>query len=126
MSDMDIKMGDGGESVRQAYRTRVPGFEVKFLKSGTIYDVKDLSASGFAVQEDPKAFSSGDSCPVEFYLNKKLFLGDVTAKVTRVVHQGIVGFTFEELDRRQIIKLDKLVLEVQKRLIQLRKAKAEE
>ena len=126
MSDFDVSLGKDGESVRQAYRTRVPGFEVKFLKSGKVYGVKDLSASGFAVQEEAGTFSQGNLCPVEFYLNKKLFLGEVQAKVMRVMHEGIVGFTFENLDRRQIIKLDKLVLEVQKRLIQLRKAKAEE
>ena len=125
MEELDINIGNDEQS-RQAYRTRVPGFEVKILESGMVYGVKDLSVSGFAVEDKEGVFTQGNVCEVEFYLNKKLFLGGAQAVVMRVMNQGIVGFTFQDLDRRQVIKLDKLVLEVQKRLIQLRKAKAEE
>ena len=50
-------------------------------------------------------------------------LGDLKAKVMRVLDRGIIGCNFLTMERRQEIKLDKLVLEVQKRLIELRKAK---
>ena len=59
----------------------------------------------------------------DLLLNKRLFLGDLKGKVMRVLDKGIIGCNFEPMDRRQEIKLDKLVLEVQKRLIELRKAK---
>ena len=42
-----------------------------------------------------------------------------------ISEKGIIGCVFHDMDRRQEIKLDKLVLEVQKRLIELRKAKRE-
>lgn len=123
--DFDIKMG-GDDTARQAYRTRVPGFEAKFVQKPHPYQVKDISASGFAVDDPTKNFKEGQILDLEFYLNKKLFLGGLQAKVMRVVPNGIIGFVFEAMDRRQMMKLDKLVLEVQKRLIALRKAKSQE
>ena len=60
----------------------------------------------------------------DLLLNKRLFLGDLKGKVMRVItEKGIIGCNFDGMERRQEIKLDKLVLEVQKRLIELRKAK---
>ncbi|SKA77213.1 PilZ domain-containing protein [Paucidesulfovibrio gracilis DSM 16080] len=124
--DFDISFGECEDRARQAFRTRVPGLVVKFHDSGQTFDVKDISASGFAVQDPSKGLASGESCEVSFYLNKKLFLGKVFATVVRTLDDGITGLTFDELKRQQALKLDKLVLEVQKRLIKLRKSRAEE
>ncbi|MGE4551946.1 MAG: PilZ domain-containing protein [Desulfovibrionaceae bacterium] len=124
--DFDIKMAGDGDTARQAYRTRVPGFEARFAQKPQPYPVKDISASGFAVDDPTKNFKEGQILDLEFLLNKKLFLGGLKAKVVRVVPNGIIGFLFEDMDRRQMMKLDKLVLEVQKRLIALRKAKSQE
>lgn len=117
--DFTIKTDGEDDRLRKAFRTKVPGFHVKV--EGKVYEVKDLSASGFAVGDTAKALKEGTSTQVSFYLNKKLFLAEVNAEVVRVLDNGIVGFNFMELERRQSIKLDKLVLEIQKRLIELRK-----
>lgn len=117
--DFTIKTEGDDERLRKAYRTKVPGFHVK--AEGKVYEVKDLSASGFAVADPAKRLKEGVKTEVTFYLNKKMFLADVDAEVVRVLDNGIVGFNFMELERRQAIKLDKLVLEIQKRLIELRK-----
>lgn len=122
----DISFGDSEERARQAFRTRVPGLDVKFHESGKVYGVKDLSASGFAVLDEPRGLKAGGHYEVSLYLNRKLFLGQVMVSVVRALDNGIVGLTFDELKRQQAIKLDKLVLEVQKRLIQLRKSRPEE
>jgi hypothetical protein len=85
--------------------------------------VSDISASGFAFEDNPRGYSSGLEFTFDLLLSKKLFLGELKGKVMRVLDRGIIGCNFMEMDRRQEIKLDKLVLEVQKRLIELRKAK---
>jgi len=124
--EFDIKM-DGDDKLRQAYRTRVPGLDVRVItKAGPQdFSVLDISATGFAFSDNPRSYSSGMVFSFDLLLNKRLFLGDLKGKVMRVLDKGIIGCNFEAMERRQEIKLDKLVLEVQKRLIELRKAKRE-
>lgn len=124
--DFDIKI-DEDDKLRQAFRTRVPGLDIRInTKNGPLdFQVRDISATGFAFADNPRGYSSGLEFPFDLLLGKKLFLGDLRAKVTRVLDNGIIGCNFLPMDRRQEIKLDKLVLEVQKRLIELRKAKRE-
>ena len=125
--DFEIKVDDE-DKLRQAYRTRVPGLDVRVItKSGPQdFPVSDISASGFAFADNPRGYSSGMTFSFDLLLNKKLFLGDLKGKVMRVItEKGIIGCNFDGMERRQEIKLDKLVLEVQKRLIELRKAKRE-
>lgn len=117
--DFSIKTEGDDDRLRKAFRTRVPGFHVKV--EGKVYEVKDLSASGFAVGDRSGLLKEGTGHTATFYLNKKMFLSEVGSEVVRVLDNGIVGFNFVGLERRQAIKMDKLVLEIQKRLIELRK-----
>ncbi len=100
----------------------MPGLTANFLDLGVSTPVKDISATGFAVQGSA-GMKENSEHTVRLLLNDKLFLGDIRCTVIRVVKNGIVGLNFEELDRKQQQRLDKLVLEVQKRLIALRKQK---
>ena len=123
--DFEIKVSEE-DKLRQAYRTRVPGLDVRVITQSGPQDfaVQDISASGFAFADNPRAYSSGMTFSFDLLLNKRLFLGDLKGKVMRVItEKGIIGCNFDGMERRQEIKLDKLVLEVQKRLIELRKAK---
>ncbi|MHC1751822.1 PilZ domain-containing protein [Humidesulfovibrio sp.] len=124
--DFEIKM-DGDDKLRQAFRTRVPGLDVRVITQNGPQDfpVNDISATGFAFADSPRKYSSGMVFSFDLLLGKRLFLGDLKGKVMRVLDKGIIGCNFMEMERRQEIKLDKLVLEVQKRLIELRKAKRE-
>ncbi|WP_243546798.1 PilZ domain-containing protein [Pseudodesulfovibrio tunisiensis] len=122
----EIKLDGGDDQLRKAFRTRVPGLAARFRDRELQLDVKDLSASGFAVLEQTGAFKEGERLAIDLLIRNKLFLGDVGAEVMRVLDNGIVGMNFLELDRQKQTKLDKLVLEVQKRLIELRKKQREE
>lgn len=124
--DFEIKL-DGDDKLRQAFRTRVPGLDVRVITQNGPQDfpVNDISATGFAFADSPRKYSSGMVFSFDLLLGKRLFLGDLKGKVMRVLDKGIIGCNFMEMERRQEIKLDKLVLEVQKRLIELRKAKRE-
>ncbi len=125
--DFDIKIGDD-DTLRRAYRTRVPGLDIRInTKKGPLdFPVSDISASGFAFADNPRGYSSGMEFTFDLMLSKKLFLTELKAKVMRVLtDKGIIGCDFLAMERSQEIKLDKLVLEVQKRLIELRKSKRE-
>lgn len=125
--DFDIQMPTEDDKLRQAFRTRVPGLAVRINTEKGVLDcpVSDISATGFAFVDSPRGYSNGQEIVVDILLAKKLFLGDIKAKVMRVLDKGIIGCNFMGMERRQEIRLDKLVLEVQKRLIELRKARKE-
>jgi PilZ domain. len=125
--DFDIQMPTEDDKLRQAFRTRVPGLAVRINTEKGVLDcpVSDISATGFAFVDNPRGYSNGQEIVVDILLAKKLFLGDIKAKVMRVLDKGIIGCNFMGMERRQEIRLDKLVLEVQKRLIELRKARKE-
>lgn len=124
--DFDVRLPNDDDQLRKAFRTRVPGLLIRVADSGKEYQVKDLSASGFAILEEARVFKEGQAFEFDLLLARKLFLSQIKGRVMRVLDNGIVGCNFQDLDRRQEMKLDKLVLEVQKRLIELRKAKKEE
>lgn len=123
----DIEISTGGDDqLRKAFRTKVPGLNVRFPALEKTFEVKDLSATGFAVLDPDKGFKEGQSLDAELLINKKRFLSGINAVVMRVLDNGIIGINFVELGRQKQAKLDKLVLEVQKRLIELRKKQREQ
>jgi hypothetical protein len=124
--DFDIQLPEEEERLRKAFRTKVPGLSARFSGLDRVYDVADLSATGFAVIDKEGRFMEKDALGVDLLIKDKLFLGGAKALCMRVHDNGIVGLNFVDLDRQKEIKLDKLVLEVQKRLIALRKKKREQ
>ncbi len=123
----DIEIGTGDDdTLRKAFRTKVPGLNVRFSALKKVYEVKDLSASGFAILEPEKVFKEGQTIEADLLIKKKLFLSGIKTEVMRVLDNGIIGINFIELERQKQAKLDKLVLEVQKRLIELKKKQREE
>ena len=124
--DFDINMPEEEERLRKAFRTKVPGLSVRFPGKNRVLDVMDLSATGFAVLAEDRPFKEGETVDAELLIKSKLFISGVKALSMRVLDNGIVGFNFVDLERQKQIKLDKLVLEVQKRIIALRKKKREQ
>ncbi len=111
----------GDDSQRRAFRAKVPGLQVAVPAKQAAYDVVDLSAMGLAFRDDTKSFKENTIITFDLHLNGKVFLAELTARVMRVLANGIIGCNFEGNDHRKEARLDKLVLEVQKRLIALRK-----
>ena len=124
--DFEINVPDDDDQLRKAFRTRVPGLNVRFPALKRVFEVKDLSATGFAILDTDKGFKENQPLEIELLIKKKLFLGKVNAVVMRVLDNGIIGINFVDLERQKQVKLDKLVLEVQKRLIELRKKQREQ
>jgi hypothetical protein len=124
--DFEINIPDEDEKLRKAFRTKVPGLTVRFPALNRVLEVMDLSATGFAVLDPEKGFKENQSLEAELLIKNKLFISGVNAITMRVLDNGIVGLNFVDLERNKQIKLDKLVLEVQKRLIALRKKKREQ
>jgi c-di-GMP-binding flagellar brake protein YcgR len=111
------------EGKRQAFRARVPGLLCIVQGRDVEFPVKDISATGMALVDEGNNLSDDEVVYLDLLINHRAYMQEVKAKVIRVIGNGIVGVNFIELDRRQEAKLDKLVLEVQKRLINMRKLK---
>ncbi|GFM37566.1 PilZ domain-containing protein [Desulfovibrio psychrotolerans] len=125
MNSFEFSIG-GEESARRAFRAQVPGLEVWVAEHDAAYSVKDVSATGLAVQTQGKPFKEGQSVHLDMMISKRLFISQLPCKVVRVLASGVVAFDFLELDRRQEARLDKLVLEVQKRSIAKKRTGLEE
>lgn len=114
--------GEGEQSQRRAFRAKIPGLGVHVPSTGETYEVMDVSAMGLAFKgSETASFTEGSVFEFDLLINKKVFIPKLNAKVMRLLPNGLVGCNFENMDRRQEVKLDKLVLEVQKRMIALRK-----
>ncbi|ABB38337.1 type IV pilus assembly PilZ [Oleidesulfovibrio alaskensis G20] len=112
--------GTGGQ--RRAFRTRIRGLEAFLEERGTFLPVRDISATGCSVDGDEQGFGIGDDFRIDLFVNKKLFIAGLLLRVVRLLPDGGLGCSFEELDRRQEARLDKLILEVQKRQIAMKRA----
>lgn len=115
---------DAGQ--RQAFRTKIPGLEALIKSPRVLLPIKDFSATGLTLVDAEARLGQGDKFEFDLLLNKKLLIPGLTAKAMRILEHGLVGCAFVDLDSRKEAKLDKLVLEVQKRIIALKKAKSEQ
>lgn len=124
---MDLLLkADESDLKRAAFRAAIPGLEMLERKSGRSYSVKDISATGLGASDPEKSLSQGVRYEVDLLINRKPYIEGVAVKVVRQTQSGTAGVIFDGLDRRQEASLDKLILEVQKRLIALRKKKQKE
>ncbi len=113
----------GDAHPRKAYRTPVPGLEARILPNNKFYKISDLSALGMGlVDSDLKRLQVGHLFECDLFLNKKLYIAGLKATIIRLKDE-FVGCQFDSMNPRQEAKLDKLVLEVQKRQIALQRAK---
>lgn len=125
MTSFDFSIG-GDESARRAYRAQVPGLEGWIKEKQQGYPVQDISATGFALVVQNGSIKQGEILQMDLLLSKRLYIGEIPCQVVRVLNNGLVGFDFLQLDRRQEARLDKLVLEVQKRIIAKKRTGLEE
>lgn len=101
---------------RKGFRTKVPGLMAVLHGFQAPFPVLDVSAGGLCLKDDANLIAIEGTMVLDLALLGKNLLRDVSAKVSR--HQeGTAGLYFVELTRRQEERLDKLVLEVQKRAI---------
>ncbi len=119
---MDIAF-DNKNTARGAFRTSIPGLVLKIPGHPAPLPVKDFSVNGLAFAAGKDRFKVDEEFTVDFVLGKKVLLSGLTIKIVRDIGKGLMGCTYVDLDKYQEERLDKLVLEVQKRMIALRKKK---
>ncbi|WP_320170635.1 PilZ domain-containing protein [Maridesulfovibrio sp.] len=119
---MDISF-DSKNQARGAFRTSIPGLAIKISGKPAPYSVKDFSVNGLAFSSGGRKFNVGEQFSADFVLGPKVILSGLTIKIVRDIGKGLMGCIYVDLDKYQEERLDKLVLEVQKRMIMMRKQK---
>ena len=118
----DFKFPKGHTEHRGAYRTRVPGLAVVVCGTEHRFNVRDLSATGVAFDVQGADHAVPDGTAVDLMLLETPVLKGVRLELVRRFEERFLACRFRGLTRRQEANLDKLILEVQKRIISLRKA----
>ncbi len=114
---------ESSNKARGAFRASVPGLAIKVKGYPDPFSVKDFSINGLAFSAGKDAFEVNTNLEVDLVLGKKDILVGITLEIVRDIGKGLMGCVFVDLDKYQEERLDKLVLEIQKRMILLRKKK---
>lgn len=124
-SEMDLRISfQTMEKDRSAYRASIPGLGLR-LVSGEVCTAKDLSAGGTSfVPPEDRTFYQDQRLLLDILVAGRVYIQAVECVVVRAT-PNITACAFQALTRAQEIRLDKLVLETQKRLIARRKAEEE-
>jgi hypothetical protein len=123
---MDFEFELEGESGRRrAHRERVRGLVVIVEDHEEPFVVHDVSASGLALVDTQRRLRRGRACLVTLAIGDRTLVRDLPGVVVREasMDRWMAGMAFGDLSPRQEAWLDKLVLEIQKRRITLRKAR---
>lgn len=124
--DFSIEYPGEKDLKRQAYRLHVPGLSIRIQGQEASCPVIDLSPLGLAFKHEGRAFSLGQTFTLDLYARDKLWVDGLNAKIVRVREKSQVACVFVGLTRVQERALDTLTLEIQKRLIDLRKKKQQQ
>ncbi len=115
----DFTLGEEENTHRHAYRAHVYGIEVRANKSKETYTLMDVSVSGCSFRAPEMVFNVKDVLFLQLEVKGRVILAGIEARVVRIISEEIVACTFEDLTEKQEYALDKLVLEIQKRIIAL-------
>lgn len=108
--------GSQGAGGRRSYRATLPGLTAVVTGHPKAFPVNDISSGGMCVTMPAGRLSKGQVLPFDLFIVGRLFLKDVRARVVRP-SAAECAYVFEGLAPQQEAKLDKLILELQKREI---------
>jgi hypothetical protein len=121
--DFSFVFPGDGKSKRGAYRVSFPGLAIRILGRNIPYAVIDLSATGLAYRDEEQSFTLGQKIRLDLCVRDKIWVEGLAAKLVRIRDNGMAACVFEDLTTDQERLLDKLTLEIQKRLIAYAKTK---
>lgn len=116
VGSVNLEQPDGAQGAggRRSYRATLPGLTA--VVAGRAFPVNDISSGGMCVTMPGGRLSKGQALQFDLFIASRLFLKDVHTKLVRASATEC-AFVFENLVSQQEMKLDKLILELQKREI---------
>lgn len=133
LSNLSLRLPEEEQSARHRARFRVisEGVSVRVTwperPDGGLdsFEVDDISVGGLHMSSPRDLFAAGQNLILDVLVLGRCCVGAIKAHVVRSTETGC-AVAFEELSRNQELRLDKIVLEMQKRVIaQLKKEQQE-
>lgn len=118
--DLSFSLSETSPLQRSAFRAMVRGLFAR-LDDGSIFDVHDISASGCSLAMPLHAYRMGYRFTLDLMAGRSVLVSGLECEVVRLIPNSLAACAFLQVTRHQEIKLDKLVLEIQKRKIAQRK-----
>ncbi|MFN2268923.1 MAG: PilZ domain-containing protein [Desulfonatronovibrio sp.] len=124
----NIKVGYSSSSPRKAYRVSIPNLKIKIKDRPGEFEALDISAGGvaFSIKEnDNPGLEAGQEIEISLVIKERVFLQELQGKIVKVT-DTFAACEFGDIPLKQEALLDKLVLEVQKKMIELKRKKKEQ
>lgn len=124
----DIKVEYSSSSPRKAYRVSIPNLKIKITDRPDEFQALDISAGGVAFSlkgKDNQGLETGQDIEVSLIIKEKIFLQELKGKLVKVT-DTFAACEFGDIPLKQEALLDKLVLEIQKKMIELQRKKKEQ
>lgn len=118
--DLSFSLTATSPTQRSAFRAMVRGLFAR-LEDGSMYDVHDISACGCSLAMPLHAYEVGHVFTLDLMAGKNVLLSGLRVRVVRLIPNALAACAFLDVTRNQEFKLDKLILEIQKRKIAQRK-----
>ncbi len=118
----DFSINDDDNINRHSYRAHVYGIEARINKESRCYNLADISVTGCAFRMNNVPWSVGERLRIQLEVKGRAIISGIDARLVRITSNSIVACSFEKLTEKQEYALDKLVLEIQKRIIALNRA----
>lgn len=124
----NIKVEYSSSSPRKAYRVSIPNLKIKIKDRPGKFEALDISVGGVAFslkKNDDHGLEAGQDVEISLIIKEKVFLKELQGKLVKVT-DTFAACEFEDIPLRQEAILDKLVLEIQKKMIELKRKKKEQ
>ncbi|TVQ98000.1 MAG: PilZ domain-containing protein [Desulfovibrionales bacterium] len=111
---------------RRGVRVHLPGLTAWVLERDAVFSITDLSTFGLAFNDATTSFQVGQEMHVDVHVHGKVWIAGLEAKVVAVRDGALVACAFPNMTRFQELRMDKLILEIQKRWIKIRKQQTQQ
>ena len=114
---LDFYIEQHSKHQRGSYRVATHGLTLYLDDVAQTFDIRDLSAHGCSLHASAALLTVGRIFNGDLTIGSTRYLKDITITVIRHIANHSVACVFRALSRQQEIRLDKLLLELQKRSI---------
>ncbi|WP_045215280.1 PilZ domain-containing protein [Desulfonatronovibrio magnus] len=114
-------------SPRKAYRVAVPNLKAKIKNMPEEFPALDISAGGMALSLShmkEHGLEEGLEVELSILIKNRVFLDEIKGKIVKI-DDNMAACQFSEITLRQEARLDKLILEVQKKMLEFHRKKKE-